>query len=235
MQLFYAPDIDPENRQFSFGPDESRHIVRVLRKKVGDELRLTNGKGFLFHARLVAVGPKDCRVEVETVDKHNRPMHRLHLAVAPTKSTDRFEWFLEKATEIGVDEITPIACNHSERRVLKTERLKKVVANAMKQSNRTYLPVLNELTSFEEFVAERPEELLFIAHCKEEEKSELKRKLAADKEVLILIGPEGDFSEEEIDLAMARGFIPVSMGEARLRTETAAIVAAATVSLINGR
>jgi len=162
-------------------------------------------------------------------------MHSLHLAVAPTKNIDRFEWFLEKATEIGVNEITPIICEHSERKVLKMDRLQKVVQSAMKQSLRTYLPILHEPVPFKDLMEKDHSGILFIAHCQEEEKLELKRRVAPDKKITILIGPEGDFSPSEIDLAYEKGFLSVSLGESRLRTETAAIYACTTVAVLNSR
>lgn len=155
------------------------------------------------------------------------------MAVAPTKLNDRFEWFLEKATEIGVHEITPIICERSERKVIKRERMQKVIQSAMKQSLQTYLPKLNQAISFKEYMDRSREGLLFIAHCEDEEKMELKRRAAPDKDVTILIGPEGDFSHSEIQLAYEKGFLPISMGKNRLRTETAAIVACTMVTMIN--
>jgi len=174
-----------------------------------------------------------CKAAIISTQKRNPKMFRLHLAVAPTKSTERYELFLEKVTEIGVHEITPIICDHSERKILKMERLQKVVQSAMKQSLRTYLPKINNPVSYSEFISQEHNELLFIAHCQEEEKLDLKRCIAADKDVTILIGPEGDFSHKEIKEASEKGFLSISLGEARLRTETAAIVACTAVALIN--
>lgn len=233
MQLFYNPRLDHSFVQFAFDPDESKHIVKVLRKKEGDELFITNGDGDLFTARILVADIKKCKAEIISTEKKHEKMYSLHMAVAPTKSADRFEWFLEKATEIGVHEITPLICEHSERKTIKKERLERVIQSAMKQSLRTFLPKLNDAVTFSEFVSKERNGLLFIAHCAEEEKLELKRRAAADKDITILIGPEGDFSATEIDKAYERGFLPVSLGEARLRTETAALVACSTVSFIN--
>jgi 16S rRNA (uracil1498-N3)-methyltransferase len=233
MQLFYNPSLDNSMHQISFDKEESRHIVKVLRKKEGDELFITNGKGELFTAEIILADVNNCKASIISTQKNHPKMYRLHLAVAPTKSTERFEWFLEKATEIGVHEITPIICDHSERKILKMERLQKVVQSAMKQSLRTYLPKLNNPVPYTEFIAQDHQELLFIAHCEEEEKLDLKRCIAADKDVTILIGPEGDFSHKEIKAAYDKGFLPISLGEARLRTETAALVACTAVTLIN--
>ncbi len=233
MQLFYNPSLDNSAIQFSFDKEESKHIVKVLRKKEGDELYITNGRGVLFTAKILVADINMCKAAIISTQKRNPKMFRLHLAVAPTKSTERYELFLEKVTEIGVHEITPIICDHSERKILKMERLQKVVQSAMKQSLRTYLPKINNPVSYSEFISQEHNELLFIAHCQEEEKLDLKRCIAADKDVTILIGPEGDFSHKEIKEASEKGFLSISLGEARLRTETAAIVACTAVALIN--
>lgn len=233
MQLFYNPNLDYSVSQFTFSDDESRHITKVLRKKEGDVLNITNGKGYLFEAEILSADSKRCKARVVSNKKIHRKMHWFHMVVAPTKSNDRFEWFLEKATEIGVNEITPIFCERSERKTIKKERLEKVILSAMKQSLRTYLPKLNDAISFKDFLDKENAGLLFIAHCENDEKMDLKRRVAPDKDITILIGPEGDFSHDEIRSAYKKGFIPVSLGEYRLRTETAAIVACSTVSIIN--
>lgn len=233
MNYFYHPDLDQSITQFSFSPEESRHIVKVMRKREKDVLHITNGKGTVFRAEILEANPKRCMARILEVWQNHPPMFRLHMAVAPTKKTDRYEWFLEKATEIGVDEITPILCAHSERRALPMERMHRVVQEAMKQSLRTFLPQLNPPVSLEEFLKGNHEDLRFIAHCEEGEKAELKRRLVADTDVVILIGPEGDFSPEEIDLAEQQGFVPISLGESRLRTETAALVACTVANMIN--
>lgn len=233
MQLFYNPSLDNSFKQFIFSAEESKHIVKVLRKKEDDILSITNGKGYLFEAKILEANPKKCKAQIISTEKTIPRLHTLHLAVAPTKMNDRFEWFLEKATEIGVTEITPILCEHSERKVIKPERLEKVLQSAMKQSLQTYLPKLNPLTSYQDFLKSAQGDLKFIAHCEDEEKAELKRRLAADKDVLILIGPEGDFSSNEIQLAYENGYTPISLGRNRLRTETAAIYACTVVATIN--
>ncbi len=233
MQLFYNASLDNSFKQFHFPAEESKHIVKVLRKKENDILQITNGKGYLFEAKIIDANPKKCKAQITSTEKTIPRLHSLHLAVAPTKMNDRFEWFLEKATEIGVNEITPILCEHSERKVIKPERLEKVLQSAMKQSLQTFLPKLNPLTSYEDFLKNVTGDLKFIAHCEDEEKAELKRRLAADKDVVILIGPEGDFSSNEIQLAYDTGFTPVSLGRNRLRTETAAIYACTVVAIIN--
>jgi len=233
MQLFYNSTIDNSISQFSFSSEESKHIIKVLRKKEGDVLSITNGEGYIYEAKIIAASLKRCKVELISHKKIHLPKHSLHLAVAPTKMNDRFEWFLEKATEIGVSEITPIICERSERKVIKLERMQKVLQSAMKQSLQAYLPKLNSAIPYSEFLLTEKAGLLFIAHCAKGEKMELKRRVAPDKDVTILIGPEGDFTQNEIDLAHEKGFLPVSLGRNRLRTETAAVVACTTVSMIN--
>lgn len=233
MQLFYNPSLDNSFKQFYFSTEESKHIVKVLRKKEGDILHITNGNGFLYRAELLNANIKKCKAQILSEKKTIPTSYSLHLAVAPTKMNDRFEWFLEKATEIGVNEITPILCQRSERKVIKPERLEKVLQSAMKQSLQTYLPKLNPLINLEEFLKNAATDLKLIAHCEEGEKVELKRRLQADKDVIILIGPEGDFSKEEIKMAREAGFSPVSLGRNRLRTETAAIYACAVVNMLN--
>ncbi len=235
MQLFYNPDLDESASHFTFPEDESKHIIKVLRKKMDDILHITNGKGQTFEAKIIDANPKKCKAEVISNSKKHQKMHWFHLVVAPPKSNDRFEWFLEKATEIGVNEITPIICERSERKMVKYERSEKVVQSAMKQSLRSYLPQLNKAIPFKDFLEKEHKELLFIAHCVDDEKVDLKRRVAPDHDVTILIGPEGDFTANEIDAAEEKGFVSVSLGEARLRTETAAIVACTTVNMINNR
>lgn len=233
MQLFYAPNLEPDITEFHFDKEESKHISKVLRKKEGDSILITDGRGKLYHGVLTLAAPKACQVHIEQVEEKSPRRYSLHMVVAPTKSNDRFEWFLEKATEIGVDEITPVICDHSERKVLKMDRMQKIVQTAMKQSLSCYLPKLNDPVSFNDFMEQEHPELKFIAHCHEEERFDLKRRVQPDCPVMILIGPEGDFSEQEVDLAIEKGFLPVVLGENRLRTETAAIVACHTVALFN--
>ena len=194
---------------------------------------LTNGKGYLFEAEIVHANPKHCAVQIlEVAQTLSRP-YRLHMAVAPTKMNDRYAWFLEKATEIGVDEITPLICEHSERRKVKPERMERVLQAAIKQSCQTYLPQLNPATTFQEFITKDPQGIKCIAHCATGEKAVLKTQVPAGQNITILIGPEGDFSEVEIALAHRHHYIPVTLGKNRLRTETAAILACATVALAN--
>ncbi|PVW13218.1 16S rRNA (uracil(1498)-N(3))-methyltransferase [Marixanthomonas spongiae] len=234
MQLFYHPNSNAASKEITFDKEESRHIGKVLRKKEGDVLDITNGKGFFFKAELGLVTPKKCIAKIiETTKQEPLPYH-LHIATAPTKSNDRFETFLEKATEIGITEITPIICDHSERKTIKPERYEKIIQSAMKQSLKAYLPTLNKAVSFKEFMQQKHNEnLTCIAHCEEGDRKLFKSVLQKGPSVLILIGPEGDFSTEEIELAKRKRFIPVTLGESRLRTETAAVVAAHSVAFVN--
>lgn len=234
MQLFYHPEIDQADKTVTFPKDESKHIVKVLRKSINDKLLTTNGKGFLFTLKITDANPKKCKASVEDFQTEDKRPYQLHLAVAPTKMNDRFEWFLEKATEIGIDKITPIICEHSERKVVKLNRFERVLQSAMKQSLHYRMPVINEPISLSDFLAQKHEGQLFIAHCEDEKtKKSLQHELKAKTNYTMLIGPEGDFSSEEIKNALQNGFQPVSLGNSRLRTETAAIVACHTAALIN--
>ena len=230
MYLFYTPNIIGEieeiGRSYSLSEEESGHCVRVLRYTRGDEILLTNGHGMTYTARITNPHPKHCEFEVLTAEKQ-KPHHDayIHIAIAPTKNIERLEWCVEKCTEIGVDEITPLLCRFSERKSLRLDRLEKIILSAAKQSLTPYLPKLNALTPYDEFVKVAKEEQRFIAHCYKDEKRELKDELQRGKSVLVLIGPEGDFSEQEVQEALSLGFVPVSLGNSRLRTETAGIVA----------
>jgi len=233
MQLFYNPNIDETTETFSFDKEESRHIIKVLRKKDSDILHVTNGLGLVFETEITLASDNKCIVEVLSIKKTPEPKFRLHLAVAPTKMNDRFEWFLEKATEIGIQEITPVFCDRSERKVVNKERFEKIILSAMKQSNETYLPKLNDAISFKEFIKQKNKGLQLIAHCEETDKKSLKEVLKPNENVTLLIGPEGDFSEKEIALALENNFQPVMLGNTRLRTETAAVVACHSVVFFN--
>jgi len=234
MQLFYNPHIESPTKQFTFDKIESRHIVKVLRKTEGDLLHITNGKGSLFKVQVIIANDKKCLVEIVSEEKKSKPWdYFLHIAIAPTKNNDRLEWFLEKATEIGIDEITPIICDHSERKVIKKERLEKVVISAMKQSLKFNLPKLNDAISFSQFVKQDNKGDLFIAHCEETDKKSLKSQLVSNQKLTIFIGPEGDFSTKEIVLAIENKFVAVTLGESRLRTETAGVTAVHSVAFYN--
>lgn len=233
MQLFYAPEISFP--RYTLPEEESKHCVRVLRMGVGDELHITDGQGMLHHCKVVDDNAKRCVVEiVESTQAEPLPYH-LVMAVSPTKNIDRYEWFLEKATEVGVGEIYPIESEHSERRQIKHERELKVITSAVKQSLKMYHPTLHELTPFKQVVAMPFEGEKYIAHCNSAlgERQYLGKLLKKGGRMLILIGPEGDFSPEEITFAVQNGFKPISLGDQRLRTETAAVAATMIVSTIN--
>ncbi|WP_339886902.1 16S rRNA (uracil(1498)-N(3))-methyltransferase [uncultured Flavobacterium sp.] len=233
MQLFYNSEIKSTDTIFQFDKEESKHIIKVLRKRGGDIIYITNGKGNLFHSEITLESEKKCEVKIIKIDNFEARKYTLHIAIAPTKMNDRLEWFLEKATEIGIDEISLILCDHSERKTFKMDRAEKIIQAAMKQSNQFYLPKINEPISFNEFVTKETDSLKFIAHCEEDKKDFFKNGIKPNQNILVLIGPEGDFSTKEIALAMKNNFIPVSLGNTRLRTETAGIVACHTVALIN--
>ncbi len=233
MQLFYNPSITETATSFIFDKEESKHIIKVLRKKEGDTLFVTNGLGFLFKTEITIASDNKCTVKINSFEQQEKPKFHLHLAVAPTKMNERYEWFLEKATEIGIQEITPIICEHSERKIIKTDRFQKILESAMKQSLHYYLPQFNEPISFKDFLKKENKGQKFIAHCEETDKKSLKNELKTKEDVTILIGPEGDFSVKEIQLAIEHNYIPVSLGQTRLRTETAALVACHSVVFKN--
>jgi 16S rRNA (uracil1498-N3)-methyltransferase len=232
MCLFYKPGISGSTIQLN--ESESRHCIRVLRLREGSRVSLVDGVGGWFEAVITDADPKKCRLSIIRQQHHvgKRKFH-LHIAIAPTKNNSRLEWFLEKATEIGMDEITPLLTFHTERRKINNERLEKIVVAAMKQSRRAYLPALNPPASFQTVVFQYFDGQKFIATCLRESKKHLKEAVKKDRNVLLLIGPEGDFTEEEIGAAVSNGFEEVSLGPSRLRTETAGIIACHTVNLIN--
>lgn len=233
MQLFYNSSINENTESFFFDKEESKHIIKVLRKKDNDILFVTNGLGYLFKTEITLASDSKCTVKILSAVKKEAPQFHLHLAVAPTKMNERFEWFLEKATEIGIHEITPILCDRSERKVINQERFEKIILTAMKQANVLFLPKLNKFKTFKEFMQVKNEGMQLIAHCEETSKKSLKSVLKPNQNVTLLIGPEGDFSEKEIQLATAQNFTAVSLGNTRLRTETAAIVACHSVVFVN--
>lgn len=232
MNIFYTPDI--AGSSYTLSEEESKHCVRVLRMEVGEQIYLVDGIGGFYVAKVADANPKRCRVEVvEKQECYGKRPYYLHVAIGPTKLIDRYEWFLEKVTEIGIDEITPLESFHSERRTVKQERSEKVVTAAVKQSLKAYHPKVNEITPFKELVKRPFEGKKLIAHCNEGEKVLLKHAVAPGENALILIGPEGDFSIEEVELAKQHGFVEISLGESRLRTETAGVVACSTVCFVN--
>jgi 16S rRNA (uracil1498-N3)-methyltransferase len=228
MQLFYNKNINTNDVTFVFDKEESKHIIKVLRKQEGDVLFVTNGLGCLFTTKITLASDSKCTVKIDSIKQQEAPKYNLHLAVAPTKMNERYEWLLEKITEIGCQEITPIICDHSERKIIKMERFQKIIESAMKQSLHYYMPKLNDPIVFKDFIAKTFTGQKFIAHCEETDKKSLKNSLQLNHDCVICIGPEGDFSIKEINAALAENFVPVSLGDTRLRTETAAIVACHT-------
>jgi 16S rRNA (uracil1498-N3)-methyltransferase len=234
MHLFYTPDIAPTHPQYFLNEEESKHAVRVLRLEVGSEVQLIDGKGGLYNAQIKDAHPKRTILQITNViTGYNKRDHYLHIAIAPTKNLDRLEWFLEKATEIGIDEISLIICHRSERKEAKIERLNKIITAAVKQSLKAYHPVLNEPISFNKFLAQSFDGQKFIAHCEDSEKTSLSAEIEKQGKYLILIGPEGDFSPAEIDGALQNGYKAITLGDSRLRTETAALEACFEVNFLN--
>ncbi|HET6556159.1 MAG TPA: 16S rRNA (uracil(1498)-N(3))-methyltransferase [Prolixibacteraceae bacterium] len=232
MHIFYTPDLS--GNTYTLDESESKHCVRVLRLDQGDEIVLVDGRGGFFTAEIVDPNPKRCAVKVVKSELISGLRdYQVHIAIAPTKNIERMEWFLEKATEIGISRITPLLCRFSERKEIKNDRLEKVMISAMKQSLKATLPQLDPLTRFSDFIARPFEGQKFIAHCDDQHRDVLKKMITPHQNYLILIGPEGDFSADEINNALQAGFHPVSLGDSRLRTETAGVVACHTFHLMN--
>ena len=229
MHVFYTPDIQIKAE---LPEEEAQHCIRVLRLTTGDEITLTDGKGCFYRAEISAATNKRCMVTIlETIGQDPLWEGHLHIAMGPTKNMDRNEWFAEKATEIGMDELTFLNCRYSERKVIKTERIEKILVSAMKQSLKARLPKLNPMIDFDKFIEQKFDGQKFIAHCYEGEKPLLKDVFKRGEDALVLIGPEGDFSEEEVKKALDQGFVAISLGKSRLRTETAALVACHTLHM----
>lgn len=221
MTIFYQENID----DLKLSEAEAHHAIKVLRKKVGDEIQLVNGKGLLVNAEITILNKKSCEYKIIESTQFEEPTPNVHIAIAPTKNIDRYEWFIEKAVEIGVSEITPILTENSERKKLKLDRLQNILISGMKQSKNYFLPKLNEVTVFSDFISSVAEAQNYIAHCETEESQHLIKNIDANQDVLVMIGPEGDFSQDEIQLAIKAGFKECSLGNSRLRTETAGVVA----------
>ena len=231
MSLFYVPDIVGS---WELTQEEAAHAIRVLRLQVGDKLDITDGAGSLYPTSVASIQGKHCYVEpVEAVRVPKNWNGMLHIAIAPTKNMDRIEWFAEKATEIGLDALTFLNCRFSERKVVKPERVERIVVSAMKQSLKYSKPVVGDMVDFKRFIAAERKGAKFIAHCYDSERVLLKDILVPGEDATVLIGPEGDFSPEEVELAIKAGYRPVSLGSSRLRTETAALVACHTFILKN--
>lgn len=232
MNLFYTPDIKGD--YYILSPEESKHCLRVLRMGAGDSLVLVDGQGGWYEGVIEDANVKGCGVRICRVQEHygQRPF-RVHLAIAPTKNMDRMEWMLEKCTEMGIEVITLLETAHSERKVVRMDRLEKVAVSAMKQSQKAYLPELRAVSVFRQFVSDCTERYKFIAHCHAGEKKRLDEVYVPGEDALVLIGPEGDFSTEEVVFAQAHGFVPITLGVSRLRTETAGMVACHSINFMN--
>lgn len=233
MHVFYTPDIS--SNDYILNEEESRHCIKVLRLSVGTHVFLIDGKGGRYKAEIVSETKKNVYLKViETTSGYQQRQHHLHIAVAPTKNIDRLEWFLEKATEIGIDEITPIICDRSERRMIKEDRLNKIITAAVKQSLQAYHPVLNPQTSLENFLKPENDSVRMIAHCLDDEPRQYISEIALPhQKYTVLIGPEGDFSPAEIEMALHHGYKPLTLGNTRLRTETAALAACFEINYLN--
>ncbi|MFT6214652.1 MAG: 16S rRNA (uracil1498-N3)-methyltransferase [Roseivirga sp.] len=230
MQLFYQPLI-PEGTHH-LDEEESRHAIKVLRLTAGSEIQLTDGKGSFYSATIKSNHHKKCEFEITSQSKQEAKSTFRHIAIAPTKNLDRIEWFLEKAVEFGIDKVTFLVCDHSERKILKLDRLEKKAISAMKQSGQAFLPHLSELTPFKTFIKQIHITNRFIAYVDFGNEVHLKDSFSKEGGNLVLIGPEGDFSENEVKLALAGGFQKVSLGANRLRTETAGIAAVHLINLM---
>ncbi len=226
MQLFYYPQPQQFDVELSLEKEETRHITKVLRKKIGDQIHITNGKGDLFEGTITAVTSNRCTFALKHLryEKLERP--QLHIAIAPTKMNDRMEWFLEKATELGIYRITPILSSNSERRKIKIDRFEKIIVSAMQQSLQLYKPILDDLTPLDHFVNQSFDGIKLMAHCEPYDKKHLKHYMQSSSNICLLIGPEGDFTPSEIEGALNKEFKPVHLGETRLRTETAGVYGA---------
>ena len=234
MHLFYTPDIDPAHPQYFLTEEESKHAIRVMRLEVGSVVQLIDGRGGLYTAEIIDAHPKRTILQIKNITQgYNKRNHYLHIAIAPTKNMERLEWFLEKATEIGIDEISLIICQRSERKEAKAERLNKIITAAIKQSLKAYHPKLNEVMPLAELLAKPFDGQKFIAHCEDSEKVTLTSTLQKHSSYLILIGPEGDFTPHEIDMALQNGYNALTLGENRLRTETAALEACFEANFLN--
>ena len=232
MHIFYTPDIT--SNTYNLSEEESKHCIKVLRLKQGSALQLVDGQGGFYDALIETPHPKRTSLKiVKAQHDYGKRNHHLHIAVAPTKSIERFEWFLEKATEIGIDEITPLICERSERKDVKIDRLNKVITSAIKQSIKAYRPRLNEPVRLKDFVSSASYTQKYIAHCIETKKFTLKGSIELNSDYLVIIGPEGDFSQLEVDAALGADFMPIELGNSRLRTETAALEACFEINFLN--
>lgn len=229
--IFYTPDVLTNTE---LPQEEGIHCIKVLRKKEGDEILLTDGKGFFYDAVIIQANAKHCIVEIKkAIEQPKAWDFNLKIAFAPTKNMDRVEWFAEKATEIGIDRLSPVLCQYSERKEIKSQRIEKILVSAMKQSQKALIPQLDGMISFSSFLNQPFDGKKYIAHCYNGEKRLLSELYTKKENALILIGPEGDFSEQEVEQAIKKGFLPISLGKSRLRTETAALVACNAIHVLN--
>lgn len=233
MQIFYAPDI--EGSYYTLDENESKHIVRVLRETPGTPVQLIDGRGNLYTGLIRTADPKACEIEITDITKNfGKRNYRLHIAISPLKNTDRTEWFVEKSVEMGIDEITPVICSRTEKKMIRTERLNNIIVSAMKQSLKTYRPLLHPPVFFNDFIGKSLEGTRMIAHCNSGfSRDRIQDVYSRGNDAVILIGPEGDFTKEETEAALSEGYISVHLGASRLRTETAGIAACHSVSFIN--
>ena len=233
MQIFFAPDIT--GTFYTLDENESNHCIRVLRMVKGTDVRLVDGKGNLYSGRIAVPDSRRCQIEITSIaNEFEKRPYNLHIGISPLKNSDRFEWFVEKSVEMGIDAITPVICHNTEKKNIKSERLGSIIISAMKQSVKAYATKLNDPVPLSKFVENTDTETRLIAHCN----SLLKRSSVAEsykrgRDVVILIGPEGDFTTGEIDIAITAGFCPVELGKSRLRTETAGIVACHSIYFMN--
>jgi len=235
MQLFYNSEINLNDNDLIISDSEHHHITKVLRKKINNKVFLTNGKGYLFETVISEINSKHTHLNIINSNKKPPMDYSLNIAIAPTKKIDRFEWFLEKVIEIGVSSVTPLICKYNERKSLNYARLNKIALSAMKQSLQTYLPKIEPIVTIKEYIESNQCKQKYIAHCKNSKKTHLSKIIKRKTNSSIIIGPEGGFTDDEISLAMEYNFIPVSLGNNRLRTETAGITSCHTFSDVNNK
>ena len=233
LALFYAPNLEPHDTSFALDEPTSKHCIQVLRMTIGEQLMLTNGRGLQAWCSITGDNRKKATVAIDRTILHPAPNPAIQVAMAFTKNTSRNEWFLEKATEIGISRITPLLCKRSEKDKINLDRWTGILISAMLQSQQFYLPLLDETVKFEKFVAQSLPAQRLVAHCLPDEKVLLQQAARKSEDSVILIGPDGDFTAEEVKLALAQQFQAVSLGHTRLRTETAGMVAVTLLNAIN--
>ncbi len=233
MQIFYTPGIN--NGVHYLDESESRHCIKVLRMKKGDLVTMVDGKGNMYEGIISDPDQRKCEIRVtKIINNYGKRNYRLHIAISPLKNQDRFEWFIEKSVEAGIDEITPLYCKNTEKQGIKTDRIKKIIISAMKQSLKAVCPELHKPAEFSDFIRNCSGGIKMIAHCSNETvRNNIMSVYRKGEDAVILIGPEGDFTDEETGMALAGGFIPVHLGSSRFRTETAGVAACMAVYFIN--